>query len=122
MRNTTTFAVAALVLSVSLVAESRGAFIQPSSITASSTTINSAGVLINAATGGGGTAYVAPNPGSGGGGTSWYTSAAGTTGVTLNFGFDDPYPLGYALSVGLLHSLSWKLESQVVLRCRCYGH
>lgn len=63
-------------------------FIQPTSIsTTASLSTNTPAVLINAATGNGGTAYVAPGPASGGSGTSWHTGDAGTTPVTLSFDF-----------------------------------
>ena len=78
---------ALIAMFMSAVASSQATFIQPTSISTASSTLNTPSVLIDAATGNGGTSYVAPNPSSGGSGTSWYTSSAGTTPVTLNFDF-----------------------------------
>ncbi len=38
--------------------------------------------------------YSAPNPHSGGGGTSWWTTAVGSTPVTLTFDFNSPQQIG----------------------------
>jgi hypothetical protein len=90
MRHATTLALASLVILLSSITDSHATFIQPTSISSNApNTLNTPGVLINAATGNGGASYVPPGPSSGGGGTSWYTSTAGTitTPVTLSFDF-----------------------------------
>jgi len=86
---------AAFSISLNAAANVDAGLIQPSSIAANvGSVFNNPSVLINAALGSGGVNYAAPNPVSGGSGTSWYTSAEGTTPVTLTFDFGASQTLG----------------------------
>ncbi len=88
MRNEILVALSTFVLCLISVPQSQAGFIQPTSAsTTASPSINTPAVLINAATGNGGTNYVAPNPSSGGSGTSWHTGDSGTTPVRIDFNF-----------------------------------
>jgi hypothetical protein len=87
MRPVTLLAILAVVLSWTIIADCQAGFIQPTSISTPTSTLNTPSVLINHATGNGGASYVAPDPSSGGSGTSWYAAVAGTTPVVLSFNF-----------------------------------